>query len=85
MNANRTAFKFSISIPADLTTFLEQYQKSHKVSRSEVIAEALIKLREQELADAYKQHAEDWQDDPDKDFWDTAAVDDGLDSSESGW
>lgn len=85
MNENRTVSKFSISIPADLTAFLEQYQKSHGVSRSEAVAKALAKLREQELADAYKQHAKDWQDDPDKDFWDMAAVADGLDSDESSW
>lgn len=85
MNENRTVSKFSVSLPTDLTAFLKEYQKSHGVSRSEVVARALTKLREQELANAYKQHAENWQDNPDKDFWDAAAVDDGLDSNESSW
>jgi len=85
MNEHPTASKFSISIPADLTTFLAQYQKDHGISRSEAIAKALEKLREQELANAYKEHAEDWQNDPDREFWDAAAIDDGLDSEESHW
>lgn len=85
MTERPTVSKFSISIPADLTHFLEQYQKDHGISRSEAVAKGLEKLREQELADAYREHAKDWQNDPDKEFWDTAAVDDGLDSEESTW
>ena len=85
MNKNITASKFSVSIPADLTRFLEQYQKEHGLSRSEAITKGLKKLREQELANAYRDHAQDWQNNPDKGFWDIAALDDGLDSDESGW
>lgn len=85
MKENITVSKFSVSIPADLTHFLEQYQKDHSVSRSEAVAKGLEKLREQELARAYKEHAEDWENDPDRAFWDAAAVDDGLDSEESSW
>ena len=85
MTKTLTASKISVSIPADLFQFLQSYQEEHEVSRSEVIAKGLKKLKEQELARAYKEHAEEWQNDPDRLFWDSAAIDDGLDSEESTW
>lgn len=85
MTERSTVSKFSVSIPSELSGFIEQYQRDHGVSRSEVISKGLEKLREAELANAYREHAEAWQDDPEKDFWDTAAIDDGLDSDESSW
>ena len=45
----------------------------------------LKKLEQRELATAYKEHAQDWQHNPDRAFWDEAAVDDGLDNEESSW
>jgi Arc/MetJ-type ribon-helix-helix transcriptional regulator len=80
-----TTSKFSVSLPAELASFLEQYQKEHGGSRSEVIAKGLTKLREAELEKAYRAHTEEWQNDPDRDFWDAAAIDDGLDANESPW
>jgi len=74
------ANKFSISIPGELTASVKQYQKEYGVCRSEVFTKGLEKLREEELARAYQNHAEEWQTNPDKDFWDTAALTDGLDS-----
>lgn len=86
MTTRITATKFSISLPAELARFLEDYQKEHGLgSRSEVIAKGLETLRKAELANAYREHAEDWQTDPDRDFWDRAAVADGLDTDESRW
>lgn len=80
MNKRATAAKFSVSIPAELAHFLEVYQQTHDVSRSDAVARGLQKLRDTELAEAYKAHAEEWAHEPDRDFWDRAAVDDGLDS-----
>ena len=37
-------------------------------------------LGKEDLAKAYQEHAEEWQNDPDKVFWDRAALDDGIDS-----
>jgi Arc/MetJ-type ribon-helix-helix transcriptional regulator len=86
MTIRNTVSKFSISIPADLAKFVEQYQASHGLeNRSEVIARGLQSLRDAELAAAYRAHAEAWSKNPEKDFWDKAAVDDGLDTEESKW
>ncbi|MGL4609654.1 MAG: antitoxin [Trueperaceae bacterium] len=65
--------KFTVSIPSELARLLESYQKSHDLgSRSAVIAKGLEQLREAELAAAYRTHATEWQEEPDKDFWDKA-------------
>jgi Arc/MetJ-type ribon-helix-helix transcriptional regulator len=86
MNIRNTVAKFSVSIPAELANFLEDYQKEHKLSsRSEVISISLEKLREAELGKAYREHAKDWQSDSDQAFWDSAAADDGISTDESGW
>ena len=37
------------------------------------------KLTDEELARAYREHAKEWQNNPDRVFWDSAAIDDGLD------
>lgn len=80
MNNRTTVAKFSISIPIELLSFLEYYQKEHSLSsRSQVIIESLERLRQEELSKAYKDHAKHWQNNPDKDFWDIAAINDGLD------
>ena len=86
MTTRATASKYSVSIPAELANFLECYQRKHGLSsRSEVVTKGLEKLKEAELAAAYKDHAQHWQRDPDKEFWDSAALDDGLDTGESNW
>jgi len=78
---------------ASLLSFIEHYRREHGLSsRSEVISRGLEKLREAELARAYQEHAAEWQRDPDKEFWDVAALgpsaarvifDDGLESDAS--
>ncbi len=86
MQNNTTTTKLTVSLPADLARFLEHYQQTHKLaSRSAVIAKSLRQLRDAELAAAYRTHAEAWQQDPEKDFWDSAAVSDGIDEKESQW
>ena len=81
MNKRTVAVKFSVSIPAELASFLEVYQQTHNVSRSDAVARGLQRLRDDELAKAYKAHAEAWAQDSEKDFWDQAAVDDSLDNT----
>ncbi len=86
MTTRNTASKFTVSIPADLANFIVQYQTSHGLdSRSEVIARGLQSLRDADLAAAYRTHAEAWNKNPEKDFWDKAALDDGLNNEESRW
>jgi Arc/MetJ-type ribon-helix-helix transcriptional regulator len=86
MQNGHTTTKLTVSLPTDLARFLEYYQKAHKLeSRSAVIAKSLQQLRDAELAAAYRAHAEEWQEDLDKDFWDSAAVGDGIDEKESKW
>ncbi len=86
MNNTIVNRKFSISLSEDLVRFLADYQKEFKISnRSEVIAKGLEKLREEYLAKAYQEHAIEWQNDPDREFWDSAATDDGIDIEDVDW
>ena len=79
MTQRTTSSKFTVSIPPDLVGFLEHYQKTHALeSRSEVIAQGLRQLQETELAQAYQAHALEWAKNSDSEFWDTAAVDNGI-------
>jgi len=49
------AEKVSITIASDLYRFVDQYRSAHDLkSRSQVIAEALQLLRQQELDQAYR-------------------------------
>ena len=83
--SERATVALSVSIPAELASFVEAYRKEHGLgSRSEVIVKGLEKLREEALEDAHKAHAAAWREVPDRDFWDVAAVDDGPDT-ESEW
>jgi Arc/MetJ-type ribon-helix-helix transcriptional regulator len=79
MQKGMTVSKWTISLPPDLARFVEQFQHDHALSRSEVIAQSLRVMQEAELAAAYQAHAKD--NDPDSEFWDTAALDDGLEQS----
>lgn len=79
MQRSTTAAKWTVSLPADLARFVERYQQTHALeSRSEVIAQSLRTLQEAELAQAYRDHAAEWQSDPEREFWDSAGVADGL-------
>ena len=82
MQKSMTVSKWTISLPPDLARFVERFQQDHDLnSRSEVIAQSLRALQETELAAAYREHAKEWQDDPDKEFWDQAALDDGIEDT----
>lgn len=71
--------KISISLPEELNIFLKSYQKDEGISRSEAVSRGIEMLREKALAKAYADHAKDWEKNPDKSFWDSAALDDNLD------
>jgi len=86
MNNAAINTKFSISLSKDLVHFLAEYQKEFGISsRSEVIARGLAKLREDYFAKAYQEHALEWENDPDREFWDNAAIDDGIDIEDVHW
>jgi Arc/MetJ-type ribon-helix-helix transcriptional regulator len=80
-----TTEKVSVSIPEDLLRYAEQYGKARRLSsRSEVLAEAIRALRERELANGYRELAEEYKmaADPLLD----AGVAEGLDpSDEESW
>jgi Arc/MetJ-type ribon-helix-helix transcriptional regulator len=79
MQKSANVTKWTVSIPPDLAQFVERYQQTHDLeSRSEVIAQGLRTLQAAELEQAYRDHAKEWQNDPERAFWDAAATDDGL-------
>lgn len=72
------ATKVSVSLPASLLEFVENYRTAHQCkSRSQVIEQALELLRSQELEAAYREAAKEV--DP---AWDVAIAD-GL--SDEAW
>ena len=67
------AEKLSVSLPAGLVGFIEQYRAAHALkSRSQVITEALELLRQQDLEAAYREASQE----TDTDF--DIALADGL-------
>jgi len=76
MKAIPTAAKVSISLPADIADFVEQYQQTHRLSsRSEVFVRAIGLLREHELAQAYREASLEWDASEDAKLWDKTAGD----------
>lgn len=67
------AEKLSVSLPAGLVGFIEQYRTAHALkSRSQVITEALELLRQQDMEAAYREASKE----TDTDF--DIALADGL-------
>jgi antitoxin ParD1/3/4 len=65
------AAKLSVSLPAALAEFVEQYRTAHACkNRSEVIERALVLLRQRELEQAYGEAAQ--ENDPD---WEITSAD----------
>ncbi|WP_425145981.1 ribbon-helix-helix domain-containing protein [Deinococcus sp.] len=58
------AEKVTISLPAPLLDFVTQYQESRRMSRSEVIQQAVKSLQDAELARAYREAGAEMQADP---------------------
>lgn len=76
--------KFSVSLSPQSRDFVEQYQKTHGLSRSEVINRAIQALREQELAEGYRALAREYAEAPDPLL--DAGIADGLEpSTEDTW
>ncbi|MBS3966893.1 MAG: antitoxin [Truepera sp.] len=81
----KNAQKISISLPEELITYAERYQKEHGLkSRSEVVSEAMRALRERELIEGYLAMRRDYEADPDPLL--EAGIADGLKpSTEDSW
>ena len=53
-----TAQRVTVSLPPNLATYLDEYQKSHQLSsRSEAVVQAIQALREKQLAEEYAEYA----------------------------
>jgi len=62
---------------------MAHYQETHQLrSRSEVVAQALTLLRDQELETQYAAALSEWQDSRDADLWEHTAAD-GLDGTDA--
>lgn len=65
-----------MSLDASLLEFIAHYQETHQLrSRSEVVAQALTLLRDQELETQYAAALSEWQNSDDADLWDHTAAD----------
>ena len=72
------AEKLSVSLPAGMVGFIEQYRAAHAMkSRSQVVGEALELLRQRELETSYREASRE----TDQDF--DIAIADGL--SDEAW
>lgn len=73
------AEKLSISLPAELSRFIEQYRADHALkNRSQVIGEALKLLRQRDLEAAYREMAQDEAAEAEALEWSEALVGDGA-------
>lgn len=71
--------KFSISLPAELSQFVERYRANHAPkSRSQVIGEALELLRQRDLEAAYREMAQDEAAEAEALEWSEALIGDGA-------
>ncbi|BBN96889.1 ribbon-helix-helix domain-containing protein [Deinococcus grandis] len=78
-----TVGKMSVSLDASLLEFMAHYQETHQLrSRSEVVAQALTLLRDQELETQYAAALSEWQGSGEADLWDHVAAD-GLQEESS--
>ncbi|MBS3966110.1 MAG: hypothetical protein KGZ60_02480 [Truepera sp.] len=55
----------NLRLPGYLLAYLEQYQKQHGLTRTEVIIKAIQTLREQELIEGYKALSSEYRRKPD--------------------
>jgi metal-responsive CopG/Arc/MetJ family transcriptional regulator len=59
MNNSTNAVRISVTIPAYLAAYLERYQLAHKLeTRSQVVTEAMLALRELEITRGYDEIAQ---------------------------
>lgn len=74
--------KVTVSLPAPLLSFVTHYQENHRLSRSEVIQQALQTLQNAELARAYQESAAETLADP---LFDADPSDGLTPSTEADW
>jgi metal-responsive CopG/Arc/MetJ family transcriptional regulator len=75
--------KISISLPEDLITYAERYQRQRGLkSRSDVISEAMRALRERELIEGYMAMRHDYEANP---LLDAGIADELEPSTEDNW
>ncbi len=73
-----SATKLSVSVDAELATFIEHYRDRHGVkSRSEVVERALELLQEADLAEQYEAAYREWTESGEAELWDQT-VGDGI-------
>jgi Arc/MetJ-type ribon-helix-helix transcriptional regulator len=63
--------KISVSLPEEDIRFLDE----QGVNRSAALHEAVVLLRERQLADQYAEAFREWTDSPDAGLWDAATAD----------
>lgn len=69
-----TTSKISVSLDAPLLAFVEQYQSEHSIrSKSEVISEAVMLLRERALEQQYADALAEWE--QESAAWDVVSAD----------
>lgn len=79
------AEKVSVSLPAQVLRFAEDYRRSHGLSsRSDVFVEAIKALRERELTDAFEELSREYDSAPEPVL--DSGVEEGLEpSNEENW
>lgn len=76
--------KLSISLTPDLVALIDAYRANHAIgSRSRVIEQALLRLREEELESAYREASEEGRRDRDLESDLEITMSDGL--SDERW
>ena len=72
-----------MSLEQPLLEFLTQYQETHQVrSKSEVVAQAIMLLRDQALEAQYAQALTEWEENGEAEVWD-AVVGDGFEGHDA--
>jgi metal-responsive CopG/Arc/MetJ family transcriptional regulator len=67
--------KVSVSLPADVVAFVDDYATRHATSRSAALHDAIELLRLAELEEAYEESTIEWMTGEDAATWDTALAD----------
>ncbi|WP_433269893.1 antitoxin [Actinosynnema sp. CS-041913] len=74
--------KISVSLPEEDVEFVDRYLRQHRSSsRSSVIHQAILLLREAGLENAYASAWDEWEADGAAEMWDVTAPDGVVDAS----
>jgi Arc/MetJ-type ribon-helix-helix transcriptional regulator len=69
--------KLSVSLPEEDVAFVDSFAENHHTSRSAVLHEAVLMLRQRDLADEYADAYAEWDENGDAIAWE-GTVADGL-------